>query len=175
MLLTSCNIQNETTIRRMELLFSCRHSRAIPLIRLFPKNPTVGRIFGLSIDGQLCPSLFHTTLWTFMFCPCFIMVHGQSHRAWRNFAISVIGISGKMVLFAWRPWHLFVIGESWPKKKQFFDETPVEELIADQRLISIYFVSTSRKTFMNNRIFSEQPETILNIDDTNFNKKWKTT
>ena len=145
MLLTSCNKQNETTFRRVELLFSCRHSRAIPLIRLFPKNPTVGRIFGLSIDGQLCPSLSHTTFWTFMFCSCFIKVHRQSHRAWRNLAISVIGFSGKMVLFAWRPWHLFVIGESWPKKKQFFDETPVEKLIADQRFISIYFESTSRK------------------------------
>ena len=73
------------------------------------------------------------------------------------------GFSGKMVLFAWRPWHLFVIGESWPKKKQFFDETPVEKLIADQRLISIYFESTSRKTLMNNRTFSEQPEKILTL------------
>ena len=118
-----CNKQNETTIRRVELLFSCWHSSAIPLIRLFPKNPAVGRIFGLSIDGQLCPSLSHTTFWTFMFCSCFIKGHGQSRRVWRNLAISVIGFSGKMVLFAWRPWHLFVIGETWPKKKQFFDET----------------------------------------------------
>ena len=159
----------------MELLFSCRHSRAIPLIRLFPKNPAVGRIFGLSIDGQLCPSLSDTNFWTFMFCSCFIKVHGQSRRVWRYLAISVIGFPGKMVLFAWRPWHLFVIGETWPKKKQFFDETPMEKLIADQRLISFYFVSTSRKTLMNNRIFSELPEKILNIDDTNLNKKWKTT
>ena len=56
-----------------------------------------------------------------------------------------------------------MIGETWPKKKQFFDETPVEELIADQKLISIYFVSTSRKTLMNNGIFSEQPEKNLNM------------
>ena len=56
-----------------------------------------------------------------------------------------------------------MIGESWPKKKQFFDETPVEKLIADQRLISIYFESTSRKTLMNNRTFSEQPEKILTL------------
>ena len=109
-----------------------------------------------------------------LLCSAHVSLHGRSRRVWRNLAISVIGFSGKMVLFAWRPWHLFVIGESWPKKKQFFDETPVEELIADQRLISIYFVSTSRKTLMNNRIFSEQPETILNFDDENYNKKWKT-
>ena len=51
----------------------------------------------------------------------------------------------------------------------------MEKLIADQRLISIYFVSTSRKNLMNDRIFLEQPEKILNIDDKNLNKKWKTT